>query len=107
MEDSYDFNDLVSEWSFGVHTDAQGFECVHGFQVTWNSTGSEFDYCDKSEIEHRRCNGDSKIKGEISDYSYYKKLEKLSKLTRNLTVGTAAQATIACFREHASVNSNR
>ena len=81
---------------------------MYGFRVTWNSTGSDFDYFDKSEMEHLKCNVDSTIKRGISDYCpCYKKLEKLSERTRNLTVGTAAQAAFAFIRAHESVKSDR
>jgi hypothetical protein len=93
--------EFASSWSFGIHTDANDVQHVHGYHVRWNSTGSDWDYLPVERVEHVKLNVDRNVKRGLSDfYAVRSHLEGAEKLLRNTREGAAVQAAIAFIREH-------
>ena len=98
------------DWTFGVHTDVDDAQQIHGYYVQWNQQG-EFDYFTAQAaaigraagvIEHAKANVDRGIKRGLSDFfPVIRYLERTSRLLRNTTEGASVQAAIAFIREAA------
>jgi hypothetical protein len=83
LEDHYGIVE-PSNWLFGIHTDGQDTQRVHGYHAIWNSQGSDFDYFSTREMQHHKVNVDRGVKRGISDYfPVYKKLQRLGELQQN------------------------
>jgi len=93
--------DTPASWTFGIHTEADDVQRVHGYHVRWNNSGSDWDYLTSQMVEHVKLNVDRNIKRGISDfYAVRNHLEGVEKLLRNTREGAAVQAAIAFIREH-------
>ena len=93
--------EIASSWTFGIHTDADDVNTVHGYHVIWNDSGNDWDYLPADTVEHSKLNVDRNVKRGISDfYAVRGHLEGVEKLLRNAREGAAIQAAIAFIREH-------
>lgn len=89
-----------SSWTFGVHTDLNDVESIHGYHVRWNESGSDWDYLPADRVEHLKLNVDRNVKRGLSDfYGVLQDLQREAKLRRNVAEGTALQAAIAWVQE--------
>jgi hypothetical protein len=104
-----------SSWSFGVHTEPDDVETVHGYYVQWSSNPMDWDYLpggnepiispggDNSWCVFNSVNTDLNVKRGLPDaFCTAKNLELARKLLRNIGEGASVQSAIAFFREHAA-----
>jgi len=102
-----------SSWSFGVHTEAEDVEDVHGYWVKWSHRQTDWDYLPGGKlpifppaannvwVEHAKANVTRNVKRGIGDFFATREtLERARKVLRNVGEGAAVQAAIAFFREH-------
>lgn len=95
--------EFPSSWSFGVHTRQNDCALPLGYHVTWNSTGTDFDYVPASRMEHIKRNVPDNVKRGVSDfYPVTGWLNRAEKLLRNTADGSSVQAAIAFIRQHAT-----
>jgi hypothetical protein len=84
--------------SFGVQTDPQDVETVHGYYV-------DGEFVDASEVQHRRANVDFNVKRGLPLYTPVRKnLRRAEKLLRNMSVVAEIQSAIALIRKHRGVS---
>jgi capsid protein len=80
--------------SFGVQTDADDVETVHGYYVDGR-------FVDAALIQHRKANVDANVKrGLPLFYPVRKNLRRSEKLLRNMSVVAGIQSAIAIIRKH-------
>ena len=105
--------DEPSSWSFGIHTDDDDVETIHGYYVQWSNNAADWDYLPGGEApyrpaasantwcEHLTANVDSNVKRGISDlFAVQDELEEGRKLLRNLGRGASLQSAIAWIEEY-------
>ena len=88
------------EHSFGIATDPNDVETVHGYWVceTWVPA---------REIQHRKANVDANIKrGLPLFYPVRKNLRRAEKLLRNMSVVAGLQSAVALIRKHSGGRSS-
>jgi hypothetical protein len=107
-----------SSWSFGVHTDADDVETVHGYWCKWSHREDDWDYLpggpepiegggQDAFIEHSKANVTRNVKRGLTDFfATRESLERARKVLRNVGEGAAVQAAIAFFREHVAGTSS-
>jgi Phage portal protein, lambda family len=84
--------------SFGVQTDPQDVETVHGYYV-------DNEFVDAAEVQHRRANVDFNVKRGLPLYTPVRKnLRRAEKLLRNMSVVAEIQSAIALIRKHRGVS---
>jgi hypothetical protein len=84
--------------SFGIQTDPQDVETVHGYYV-------DNEFVDASEVQHRRANVDLNVKRGLPLYTPVRKnLRRAEKLLRNMSVVAEIQSAIALIRKHRGVS---
>jgi hypothetical protein len=92
----------ASDWSFGIHTDADDMETVHGYYCQWSASPGDFDYIPAERMIHAKMNVDNAIKRGLSDfYCVQQYLQNTGKLDRNVAMGAAILSAIIGVREHA------
>lgn len=102
-----------SSWSFGVHTEADDVEDVHGYWAKWTGSDTDWDYLPGGQsaifptgsenvwVEHTKRNVTRNVKRGLSDFFATREtLERARKVLKNVGEGAAVQAAIAFFREH-------
>ena len=100
----YGLLDRPISWKFGIATDDDAAENIHGYWFRWRTpegrdTGRFFD---PSQITHCKLNVDIGIKRGITDfYPVYQQLLDAGVLLKNTVKGHAIMAAIAFIREHA------
>lgn len=93
--------DRPSSWTFGVHTDHDDVETIHGYYAQFDVHGNDCLYLPYGMVEHYKRNTDRSAKRGVSDfYAIGDRIEKVDKLGRNMAVGAAAQAAIAWIEEN-------
>ena len=95
--------DRPVDWTFGIATDDDDMEQVHGYNVQWRNGERETRrFFSASRIVHCKLNVDSNIKRGLSDfYPVWEQLVDASKLLRNTAKGAAILSAIAMIRQHA------
>ena len=90
-------------WSYGVHTDPNDIETVHGYAVHALDGSPNFEEVSAADIVHFKRNVDSGVKRGIPDFVWGMKdaLEQAGKLERNLGHGSAIQSAIAYIIQYA------
>ncbi len=84
--------------SFGIQTDPQDVETVHGYYV-------DSEFVDASDVQHRRANVDLNVKRGLPLYTPVRKnLRRAEKLLRNMSVVAEIQSAIALIRKHRGVS---
>jgi hypothetical protein len=84
--------------SFGIETDPQDVESVHGYYVDGTLV-------DAADVQHRRANVDFNVKRGLPLYtSVRKNLRRAEKLLRNMSVVAEIQSAIALIRKHRGVS---
>lgn len=106
-----------SSWSFGVHTDLDDVQTIHGYYVQWTANASDWDYmpggnapiypleedAEDRWMTHGKSNTPRNVKRGWSDFfCTTKNFELARKLLRNIGEGASIQSAIAFFREHAA-----
>lgn len=87
-----------SGMSFGIHTETDDVETVHGFWI-------DGVYVPADEIQHRKSNVDANVKrGLPLFYPVRKNLRRAEKLLRNMSVVAEIQSAIALIRKHKSAS---
>ena len=82
--------------SFGVHTDADDVETVHGYWIDGT-------YVDAGEVQHRKANVDQNVKrGLPLFFPVRKNLRRAERLLRNMSIVAEIQSAIALIRRHRS-----
>jgi hypothetical protein len=82
--------------SFGIHTDADDVETVHGYYIDGHFVAAD-------EIQHRKANVDGNVKrGLPLFFPVRKNLRRAEKLLRNMSVVAGIQSAIAIIRKHGS-----
>jgi len=82
--------------SFGVHTDADDVETVHGYWIDGT-------YIDAGEVQHRKANVDQNVKrGLPLFFPVRKNLRRAERLLRNMSIVAEIQSAIALIRRHRS-----
>jgi len=80
--------------SFGIQTDANDVETVHGYWV-------DGEFVDASEVQHRRANVDFNVKRGLPLYTPVRKnLRRAERLLRNMSIVAEIQSAIALVRKH-------
>jgi hypothetical protein len=80
--------------SFGIQTDADDVETVHGYYV-------DGEFVDSSEVQHRRANVDFNVKRGLPLYTPVRKnLRRAERLLRNMSIVAEIQSAIALIRKH-------
>jgi capsid protein len=84
--------------SFGIETDPQDVESVHGYYVDGTLVNA-------AEVQHRRANVDFNVKRGLPLYTPVRKnLRRAEKLLRNMSVVAEIQSAIALIRKHRGVS---
>ena len=100
----YDLADRPYSWSFGICTDDDDMEAVHGYHVRWRTAEGRDTarFFSVDRMAHCKLNVDNNIKRGISDfYPVYEQLIDAGKLLRNTVKGHAVMSAIAFIRQHA------
>jgi hypothetical protein len=85
-------------WSYGIDTDADDIQNVHGYCVQWPDG---MDWLPADQVWHVKLNVRSTVKQGLSDfYPTRADLVDAAKLKRNTVRGSQVQAAIAYIREH-------
>lgn len=103
--DYFGLPDLPWSWSFGIATDDDDMEKVHGYHVKWRTAEGRdtAQWFPESNMVHCKLNVDENIKRGLSDYyAVYEQLIDSAKLSGNTIKGHAIMAAIAFIREHAT-----
>ena len=80
--------------SFGIQTDAQDVETVHGYYV-------DGEFVSAIDVQHRRSNVDFNVKRGLPLYTPVRKnLRRAERLLRNMSVVAEVQSAIALIRKH-------
>jgi hypothetical protein len=103
-----------TNWTFGVHSDCDDAQSVHGFYVQWTNRDQDWDYLPGGNepilppsgpntwIEHAKLNVVRSVKRGLSDfYPIQGNLEIARRVLRNMGEGSAVQAAIAWIQEMA------
>ncbi len=100
--------EVPSSWSFGVHTDDDDLQDVHGYWVRTRTqhrdTGRYYpaDVQQGLSMMHFKRNVDTNIKRGMSDfYPVYELIEGAGKLAINTVTGAAVISAIAAVRQYA------
>lgn len=95
-------------WSFGIMTDADDVETVHGYHYAPQSGVGPGEFIPAREILHGKINVDRKVKRGLTDFfPLVNELEGVRRLLRNVREGASIQAAIAWIREHADGTTKR
>jgi capsid protein len=80
--------------SFGIQTDGDDVETVHGYYVDGEFIGA-------AEVQHRRANDDFNVKRGLPLYVPVRKnLRRAERLLRNMSIVAEIQSAIALIRKH-------
>ena len=103
---------FVSNWLFGVHTDEQDAQEIHGYYVQWSNRDLDWDYLPGGNaaitpphgantwLEHAKLNVVRSVKRGLSDfYPIDGNLDLARRVLRNMGEGSAVQAAIAWIQE--------
>lgn len=101
IEDHWGFYSLC--WRFGVATDVNDAEQVHGYFVDWFGQGTDWDFIPEGESVFYKRNVPRACKRGISDFFIpFKRLDRGSKLFDSTVLGATIQSSIAYIKEHAT-----
>ena len=90
--------------SFGVVTDEDDIERVHGYAIKWDvNRPTADDFMDACDVAHLKRNVDSKLKRGISDFfAVESNIMDARKLLTSAVRGAGVQAAIPFVRQHAA-----
>lgn len=91
-----------ASWSFGVATDYDDTEAVHGYCFDVRGDGTDYRVYEARDVQHLKLNVNHAVKRGLSDfYCCHENMRQRAKLLGNVAEGTALQAAIAWVEENA------
>ncbi len=106
--------DRPGNWAFGVYSDEDDAQAIHGYYVQWSNRDQDWDYLPGGNepivppaggncwVEHARLNVVRSVKRGLSDFfSIENNLDLARRVLRNMGEGAAVQAAIAWIQEMA------